>query len=99
MRQDDVRRECGQLLRVPADIIGFGARPTRVDLHVAADDPARLRKPLLECADEGLKFYIVRHSRQKHADLPHSLALLRPCHHRPRRRAPEPRDELPPSDH
>jgi len=34
---------------------------------------------------------------RKYADAPHPVALLRPHHHRPRRRAPEHRDELPPS--
>jgi hypothetical protein len=33
----------------------------------------------------------------EHADASHAVALLRPCHRWPRRRAPEPRDELPPS--
>ena len=46
MRQDDVRREPDQFLRVPANVIGLGPRPARVDTQVAADDPARLRQPL-----------------------------------------------------
>ena len=31
----------------------------------------------------------------EHADAPYALPLLRPCHYQPRRRAPEPCDELP----
>jgi hypothetical protein len=34
-------------------------------------------------------------SPHEHADAPHAVALLRPHDHRPRRRAPEPRDERP----
>jgi hypothetical protein len=33
----------------------------------------------------------------EHADAPNAIRLLRPRHRWPRRRAPEPRDELPPS--
>jgi hypothetical protein len=46
MRQDDVWREGGQFLGVLTNVIGFGSRPARLDLHVAANDPARLRQPL-----------------------------------------------------
>src|SRR6516165_3751916 len=40
----------------------------------------------------------IARSRLDEADHRHRR-LLRPRHHRPGRRAPEPRDELPPSDH
>src|SRR5262245_62055390 len=48
----------------------------------------------MECWDAGLSFRIVRSYVHKHADASHPLALLRPCRERPRRRAPEQRDEL-----
>jgi hypothetical protein len=42
-------------------------------------------------------FRIVFGQIRKHADAPHAFGLLlRPRHHRPRRRVPEPRDEIPP---
>jgi len=66
----------------------------RVDPHVAADGPARLRQPLQERPDEGLISEIVRTCRQKDADASHPLALLRARRERPR--ATEQRDEIAP---
>src|SRR5262249_6858851 len=77
---------------------GVGRGPTGVDSHIAAYAPARLLQSLQECAEAGLKFSIVRHCGQQHADAPHALALLRARSERPRRRAAEQRDELAASD-
>src|SRR5215831_15023853 len=97
MGQDDVGRQRDQFRRVSANVVGFASGPARVDAHVAPDDPARLREPLLERPDPGLKVRIVRDGVQEHADAPHPLALLRPCPERPRcRRAAEQYDELAP---
>jgi hypothetical protein len=41
MGQDDVRRERGQFLCVPANFAGIGRGPAGVDPHVAADGPAQ----------------------------------------------------------
>src|SRR5262249_42977376 len=58
-------------------------------------NPARLREPLQERPDPGLKFRIVRGCRQQHADAPHPLRLLRARRERPRRRrAADQRNEL-----
>src|SRR5215471_394886 len=95
MGYDHVRRERRQLCCVPANFIGFGRGPARVDLHVAADAPAGLLETLQERAEAGLKFPIVRSRGQENANEAHLLALLRPRRNRPsRRRAAEQRDEL-----
>jgi hypothetical protein len=61
-----------------------------------ADGPARLRQPLPERYETGLRFGIVRGRAHEHPDAPHSLALLRARRERPRRRAAEQGDEIPP---
>src|SRR5262245_6831847 len=94
MGYDHVRRERRQLCCVPANFIGFGRGPARVDLHVAADAPAGLLETLQERAEAGLKFPIVRSRGQENANEAHLLALLRARRKRPRRRAAEQRDEL-----
>src|SRR5215471_5499509 len=96
MGYDHVRRERRQLCCVPANFIGFGRGPARVDLHVAADAPAGLLETLQERAEAGLKFPIVRSRGQENANEARLLALLRPRRERPReRRAAEQRDERP----
>src|SRR5262245_50530380 len=71
--------------------------PPRFDPNIASGDPARLREPLQERPDPGLKFRIVRGCRQQHADAPHPLGLLRARCERPRgRRGAEKRDEIAP---
>src|SRR5262249_4015823 len=94
MGQDNFRRQCDQFRRVSAYVLGFAAAPTGVDAHIAADDPTRLRKCLLEGPDPGLKVRIVRSGRQQHADAPHALALLGLRNERPRGRDADKRDEL-----
>src|SRR5262249_25739381 len=95
MGYDHVRRERRQLCCVPANFIGFGRGPARVDLHVAADAPAGLLETLQESAEAGLKFPIVRTRGQENANEAHLLTLLRARHERPGGcRAAEERDEL-----
>src|SRR5215472_11223640 len=93
MGYDHVRRERRQLCCVPANFIGFGRGPARVDLHVAADAPAGLLETLQERAEAGLKFPIVRSRGQENANEAHLLALLRARRERPRRRTAEQTDE------
>jgi hypothetical protein len=76
----------------PIDVI---AAPTKVHPHVAAIDPTQVRKRLRERREARLLHGIVFVVRHEHADAPHAVALLRPRHHRPRRRAPEPCNERP----
>jgi hypothetical protein len=97
MGQDDVRRECGQFRGVPANVSGIGCGPASVDAHVAADGPAQQRQSLQERPDARLKFRVVRGCGHKNANVPHTLALLRPCRERPSpHRTTESRDEFPP---
>ena len=53
-------------------------------------------KRLRERRNATLRLGIDFIARHEHADPPHAVALLRPRHHRARRRAPEPCNELPP---
>ena len=94
--QDDVGLQADQLLRKRSYPIDVGAEPPKVHPHVAAIGPTQVRKRLSERGEAKLPLWIVFVARHEHADAPHAVALLRPRHHRPRRRAPEPRDELPP---
>src|SRR5262245_56794410 len=95
MGYDHVRRERRQLCCVPANFIGFGRGPARVDLHVAADAPAGLLETLQERAEAGLKFPIVRSRGQENANEARLLALLRAHRERPRgSRAADERHEL-----
>ncbi|MGB3658984.1 MAG: hypothetical protein WBA14_13765, partial [Pseudolabrys sp.] len=71
MGQDEVRRERGQFRRVSANGGCIRGGPAGVDLHVAADGPARVLQRLQERPDPGLKFRIVRGCGQEHADAPH----------------------------
>src|SRR5262245_40359842 len=99
MGYDHVRRERRQLCCVPANFIGFGRGPARVDLHVAADAPAGLLETLQERAEAGLKFPIVRSRGQENANEARLLALLRARRERPRRRATEHPHEVAPAGH
>ena len=86
-----------QLFRIHTRPISIGAGPTNIDLQVAAVCPTQLRKLLYELRESGLCLRIVFVTAYQHTDLPHAVALLRVCHHWPRHRAPEARDEVPPS--
>ena len=76
--------------------VGIGQARTVVNSHVAAFGPAQFLQPLHERRHASHCFRIVLGQIHQRANAPHSFRLLRPCHHRPRRRAPEPRDKLPP---
>jgi hypothetical protein len=93
--QDDVWGKRGQFRREFADVAGISPAPTGVDPHVTAVDPAQLLHRLHESHQAGPSWQIVCGKRHEHADVPHSLALLRARRERPsRRRAAEKRDEL-----
>src|SRR5262249_41197850 len=97
--QDDVRRECNQFRRVPANVVSIRARPAGVDPHVTANTPARFLQTLQKRAYSGLKIRIVGGYGQEHADPPHRHGLLRTRRERPRGRAAKKRDELAPTHH
>jgi hypothetical protein len=89
--------QADQLLRErshPSDVTGA---PTKIDPHVAAIRPIQARKRLNERRDFRFRERIVFVERHEHADAPYAVALLRPRHHRPRRRATKPGNELPSS--
>jgi hypothetical protein len=71
----------------PSHPIGVIAAPTKVHPNVAAIDPTQAGKRLRERGEATLLVGIVFVARHEHADAPHAVALLRPRHHRPRRRA------------
>jgi hypothetical protein len=90
---EDVRRQCSQFRRLPAQVVGVG-RGASVDPQVAAVAPAQLLQGLCERREAGLSFRVFRGPIREHADAPHLLALLRTRRERPRRRrAAEQRDE------
>src|SRR6516165_3746842 len=92
---DDIRLQTDQLLRKRSYPIGVITAPTKVRPHVAAIGPTEVRKRLRERRVAMLLLRIVFVEQHEHADPPYAVALLRPRHHRPRRRAAEPRDEMP----
>jgi hypothetical protein len=94
--KDDVGLQADQLLRERSHPSDLTAAPTKVDPHVAAISPTQVREPLGERREERFHHGIVFVAQHEHADPPHPVALLRPRRYRQRRRAPEPRDELPP---
>jgi hypothetical protein len=82
-----------QFLRERSYPIDVAAVLPKVHPNVAAIGPTQARKRLNERRDASLP-HVAPH---EHADAPYAVALLlRPSRKRPRRRAPEPRDELPP---
>jgi hypothetical protein len=94
-RQNDIRRERDQLLRVPANLNRIGRGPARFDANVAADGPAQERELLIKRREPRLKHGIFRSPEQQDSNGFHLLAL-RTRHQRPcgRRTGNNP-DEIP----
>jgi hypothetical protein len=67
-----------------------------LDRHVLALDIAGFLQTLEEGNNDVLVFNFGGLETEE-ADASDAVTLLRPRHHRPRRRAPKPRDEIPPS--
>ena len=80
---------CKQFPRERSYPIGVTAGPTNVHPHVAAIGPAQVRKRLRELGEASLRQGIVFVVRNEHANAPYAVALLRPRHERPCRRAAE----------
>src|SRR5262249_26538531 len=71
-----------------------GSCPANVEPEVATLRPAERLKALPKRDHVALSHRVTFGKRRHHADVPYRLALLRPCHQRPRsRRAAEPRGE------
>jgi hypothetical protein len=83
-----------QLLRKRSYPIRVTAGPTKLHPQVVAIGPTQVRKRSREGRDAKLPLRIIFVARHEHADPPHRLGLLRIRHHRPRRRAGQPCDEL-----
>jgi hypothetical protein len=67
----------------------------KIDLNIAADDPAELLKSLPERRGAELSLRIALRVKHQHADPPHPLGLLRERGQRPcDRRATKQRDEI-----
>src|SRR6516165_51801 len=94
---DDVGLKADQLLRERSYLIYVNAEPPKVHSHVTAIGPTQTRKRLRERRHARLIYGIAFVKLHEHANAPHAVALLRPRREWPRRRAPEPRDECPPS--
>jgi hypothetical protein len=77
--------------------IGVKVAPPKVYPQVATIGPTQVRERLRGRRVATLSLRIVFVVRHEHADPPHAVTLLRSRHHRPRRRARKPRDELSPS--
>jgi hypothetical protein len=93
--QDDVGLQADQFLCEHSYPIGAIAVPPKVNPHIAAIGPTQVRKRLRERGDARLIHGIVFVARHEDADAPDAVALLRPRHHRSRRRTPERCDERP----
>ena len=79
---------CTWVSRVPS--------PDVVDVQIASLPPAEIAEGSLEGADARRYFRIGRGQNIDDGYAPSALRRLRPCYQRPRRRAAEQRDELPP---
>jgi hypothetical protein len=84
--EDDIRRERHQFGCIGAKAIGIARSPPGLDLHIAADGPARLLQALQKYPIARLSERIVGSKVMEDADPPHPLALLRARRARPRRR-------------
>jgi hypothetical protein len=96
VREDYVGLQVQQLFRGHPHPVNDAGGPTNVHVQVAAIGPTQLRKSLRKPGEVGFCLRIVFIERYQNADPPHATGLLRPRRQRPRRRAPDNRDELAP---
>jgi hypothetical protein len=95
--EDDVRHQPDQLRCVNPREFGIAGIPTNVDAEILTFGPSQLAQSSREGRQIRLEFRLGRRRAHKHPYASHAPVLLRPRHHRPRRRAAKPRDELSPS--
>src|SRR5262245_42691621 len=93
---DDVLLQADQLLRQRWYSIGVNAGPPKVHPYITAIGPTQFRKRLHERRHASLRLGVVFVERHEHAYAPHAVARLRARRDRPRRRAANNCDELPP---
>src|SRR5262252_2627553 len=84
-----------RVLMTPSSV--GGVAKAKLDLDVAAIDPAQFLQALYQLPDPGLTFWVALREHTQKSDARHPAGLLRPRRERPRgRRAAEQRDELAP---
>src|SRR5262249_29442861 len=79
-----------------AHCVDVPSAESKLDPNVAAFDPAELCEFVQQSGSVGLPSRRVVIPVRQYTDATHTVILLRPRHHRPRRRAAEPGDDLPP---
>src|SRR5262249_58047746 len=93
--QDRIGIRLDQLRHISPHAIGVAGGPTSIDAKIAAFRPPEFLQPLAQSRNASLSVCIVR-SQHYYGDAPHTLRLLRPRRHRPRRTTPpHPPDHLP----
>src|SRR5262249_36771468 len=83
VRDYDGGREANQLPRMGFDSTEIARAPAKVDLQVAAFDPAKLGERLAQNIQICLLGEIVRSREHEHANALHPLRLLPARHERP----------------
>src|SRR5262245_25747987 len=98
LRKNHVRCRSHQFSSICAHAIGVGT----CKAHVNSDrslSPSKLLQALSEGCDVGLRQWVFFGEAHKHTDTRYTFALLRPRRQRPRRRAAEQGDKVPPPHH
>src|SRR5262249_48868368 len=96
--QDNLGRQRDEVARIALLALNIQSGPAHIKMKVAALNPTEVGKALPERLNSHLPLLLVLDEPQQPPDSPQA-AVLPPRHDRPRRRAPEPRDEFSPSDH
>src|ERR1700730_12889483 len=89
-----VRAQFNQLGCEHRGVPCIGVAKAKVDLDVAAIDPAQFLQALYQLPDQGLPFWIALREHTQKSDARHRAGLLRARRERPRRRAAEQREGL-----
>src|SRR5262245_27633953 len=95
--EDHVWLERNQFCRVGAKTFGISIAPTEVDPQVSTHRPAQFPQTLRKHLSTTPHLGVVSTGVREYADAPHAFLSAR--RNRPRRRAPEQRDELAAPDH
>ena len=96
LRKNDIRLCGDQFFCKRLCPLFAGIREAIVDTDIAALRPAKPFEPLPERRKARLHFWIVLSDALQHTNAPYTVRLLSASRERPRRRAAEQRDELPP---
>src|SRR5262249_48062781 len=92
--EDHVGLQGEQLLRGCLKLLGSDCTKSRLNTDIAAGQPSKFFQLLPKRPDPRLHCRVVLDDIRDYTDKRHALALLRPRHKRPCRRAAEQRDEL-----